>query len=103
AARLRATILQASTAERATVAAQRVAAELQSSMGVLAAPDLVRIDLSGAPTAPRAHARDVVCCFRSSGAPCRARLSGVGRNRPGANQRGAAHARSLRRRSHLLH
>jgi anti-sigma-K factor RskA len=55
--RLDEAVLQASTAERATADAQRVAAELQSSMGVLAAPDLVRIDLAGQPTAPRANAR----------------------------------------------
>lgn len=55
--RLDEAILQASTAERGMAAAQRVATELQSSMGVLAAPDLVRIDLAGQPTAPRANAR----------------------------------------------
>jgi anti-sigma-K factor RskA len=55
--RLEQAVLQASTAERAMVDARRVATELQSSMGVLAAPDLVRIDLAGQPTAPSANAR----------------------------------------------
>jgi anti-sigma-K factor RskA len=55
--RLEQAVLQASTAERAMADARRVATELQSSMGVLAAPDLVRIDLAGQPTAPRANAR----------------------------------------------
>jgi anti-sigma-K factor RskA len=36
---------------------QRVSAELQASMGVLAAPDLVRIDLAGQPAAPQARGR----------------------------------------------
>ena len=55
--RLEQAVLQASTAERAMADARRVATELQSSMGVLAAPDLVRIDLAGQTTAPRANAR----------------------------------------------
>lgn len=55
--RLQDAILQASSAERATADARRVSAELQSAMGVLAAPDLVRIDLSGQAPAPQASAR----------------------------------------------
>jgi anti-sigma-K factor RskA len=55
--RLEQAILQASAAERAMADARRVSAELQSAMGVLAAPDLVRIDLSGQAPAPQASAR----------------------------------------------
>lgn len=55
--RLAQAILQASSAERAMADARRVSAELQSAMGVLAAPDLVRIDLSGQAPAPQASAR----------------------------------------------
>lgn len=56
-ARLEEAIVQASTAQSAMAAARRVSAELQSAMGVLAAPDLARIDLAGQPTAPQATAR----------------------------------------------
>lgn len=56
-ARLEQAIVQASAAERATAEARRVSAELQSAMGVLAAPDLVRIDLAGQAAAPQASAR----------------------------------------------
>jgi anti-sigma-K factor RskA len=56
-ARLEQALVQASAADRAVTDARRVSAELQSAMGVLAAPDLVRIDLAGQPTAPRATAR----------------------------------------------
>ena len=56
-ARLEQAILQASAAETAMADARRVGAELQSAMGVLAAPDLVRIDLAGQATAPQASAR----------------------------------------------
>jgi len=45
------------TAQRATVEAQRAADQAQAAMAVLAAPDMVRIDLAGQPTAPRATAR----------------------------------------------
>lgn len=47
----------AETAQRATVEAQRAADQAQAAMAVLAAPDMVRIDLGGQPTAPRATAR----------------------------------------------
>lgn len=48
---------QAADAQRTTFEARRVAAETQSAMSVLAAPDLARIDLSGQPAAPHASAR----------------------------------------------
>jgi hypothetical protein len=47
----------ADTAQRATIDAQRAADQAQAAMAVLAAPDMVRIDLAGQPTAPRATAR----------------------------------------------
>ena len=56
-ARLEQALAQASAADRAVADARRVGAELQSAMGVLAAPDLVRIDLAGQSTAPQASAR----------------------------------------------
>ena len=56
-ARLEQAILQASAAENATAEARRVSTQLQSAMGVLAAPDLVRIDLAGQGPAPQASAR----------------------------------------------
>lgn len=56
-ARLEQALVQASAADRAVADARRVGAELQSAMGVLAAPDLVRIDLAGQTTAPQASAR----------------------------------------------
>lgn len=55
--RLEQALLQASAAETAVADARRVNAELQSAMGVLAAPDLVRIDLAGQAPAPQATAR----------------------------------------------
>jgi anti-sigma-K factor RskA len=55
--RLENAVLQASAAERVVADARRVSGELQSAMGVLAAPDLVRIDLAGQPVAPDASAR----------------------------------------------
>ncbi len=56
-ARLEQAIVQASAAELAVADARRVSGELQSAMGVLAAPDLVRIDLMGQAAAPQASAR----------------------------------------------
>jgi anti-sigma-K factor RskA len=55
--RLEQALLQASAAETAVADARRVNGELQSAMGVLAAPDLVRIDLAGQTPAPQATAR----------------------------------------------
>ncbi|MBI3046776.1 MAG: anti-sigma factor [Acidobacteria bacterium] len=55
--RLEQALLQASAAETAVADARRVNTELQSAMGVLAAPDLVRIDLAGQAPAPQATAR----------------------------------------------
>jgi anti-sigma-K factor RskA len=55
--RLEQALLQASAAERAVADARRVSGELESAMGVLAAPDLVRIDLAGQAVAPQASAR----------------------------------------------
>jgi anti-sigma-K factor RskA len=55
--RLAQALLQASAAETAVADARRVNTELQSAMGVLAAPDLVRIDLAGQAPAPQATAR----------------------------------------------
>jgi anti-sigma-K factor RskA len=45
------------TARRTTLEAQRAADQAQTAMAVLAAPDMVRVDLAGQPTAPRATAR----------------------------------------------
>jgi hypothetical protein len=56
-ARLDAALVQAATADQLVADSRRVAAELQSAMGVLAAPDLARIDLAGQPAAPGARAR----------------------------------------------
>jgi anti-sigma-K factor RskA len=56
-ARLEQAVLQAAAAERVVADARRVSGELQSAMGVLAAPDLVRIDLMGQAAAPDASAR----------------------------------------------
>ena len=56
-ARLQEAIAQASAAESAVAEARQVSGELQSAMGVLAAPDLVRIDLMGQAAAPQASAR----------------------------------------------
>ncbi|MBI2188690.1 MAG: anti-sigma factor [Acidobacteria bacterium] len=55
--RLEQALLQASAAEAAVAEARRVNTELQTTMGVLAAPDLVRIDLAGQAPAPQATAR----------------------------------------------
>jgi anti-sigma-K factor RskA len=55
--RLQQALVQASAADRAVADARRVSTELQVSMGVLAAPDLVRIDLAGQPAAPQARGR----------------------------------------------
>jgi len=56
-ARLAQALVQASAADSAVADARRVGAELQSAMGVLSAPDLVRIDLAGQPAAPLATGR----------------------------------------------
>lgn len=56
-ARLDASLLQVAAADQLVADSRRVAAELQSAMGVLAAPDLARIDLAGQPAAPGARAR----------------------------------------------
>ena len=48
---------RASTSERTTDEARRAADQAQTAMAVLAAPDLVRIDLAGQPSAPQATAR----------------------------------------------
>lgn len=56
-ARLQQALVQASAADRAVADAQRTSAELQAAMAVLAAPDLVRIDLAGQPAAPQARGR----------------------------------------------
>ena len=55
--RLEQALLQTAAAERAVADARRVSGELESAMGVLAAPDLVRIDLAGQAAAPQASAR----------------------------------------------
>src|SRR5687767_5216140 len=56
-ARLNNALAQAAVADRLVADSRRVATELQSAMGVLAAPDLARIDLAGQPAAPAASAR----------------------------------------------
>lgn len=56
-ARLQQALVQASVGDRAVAEARLVSAQLQASMGVLAAPDVVRIDLAGQPTAPQARGR----------------------------------------------
>ena len=55
--RLDRAVAQTQAAERAVADAQRVGAELRSAMAVMAAPDLVRIDLKGQAAAPQASAR----------------------------------------------
>lgn len=55
--RLEQALLQAAAAETAVADARRVNTQLQTAMGVLAAPDLVRIDLAGQAPAPQASAR----------------------------------------------
>jgi anti-sigma-K factor RskA len=56
-ARLDDALVRASAADRVVAESSRVAAELQSAMAVLAAPDLARIDLAGQPPAPAAGGR----------------------------------------------
>jgi anti-sigma-K factor RskA len=55
--RLREATLRAEAGERQMADARRTAADAQSSLVVLAAPDLARIDLAGQPAAPTATAR----------------------------------------------
>jgi hypothetical protein len=55
--RLNDALIQAAAADQLVADSRRVAGELQSAMGVLAAPDLARIDLAGQPAAPSASAR----------------------------------------------
>lgn len=56
-ARLEVAQLRLAAADRAMVDARRVAFETQSAMAVLAASDLTRVDLQGAPAAPQAAGR----------------------------------------------
>lgn len=56
-ARLEVAQLRLAAADRAMVDARRVAFETQSAMAVLAASDLTRVDLQGAPAAPQAVGR----------------------------------------------
>jgi anti-sigma-K factor RskA len=56
-ARLEVAQTRLAAADRAMVDARRVAFETQSAMAVLAASDLVRVDLQGAPAAPQAAGR----------------------------------------------
>ena len=56
-ARLEVAQLRLVAADRAMVDARRVAFETQSAMAVLAASDLTRVDLQGAPAAPQAVGR----------------------------------------------
>ena len=56
-ARLQDALTQALMAQRQFADARRVAVDAQSQVAVLAAPDLVRIDLVGQPNAPTARAR----------------------------------------------
>jgi anti-sigma-K factor RskA len=56
-ARLEQAQLRLAAADRAMVDARRVAFETQSAMAVLAAADLMRVDLQGAPAAPQAAGR----------------------------------------------
>lgn len=55
--RLRTATLRAEASDRQLADARRVAFEAQSSVAVLASPDLARIDLAGQPVAPSASAR----------------------------------------------
>lgn len=55
--RLDQALVQAAAADRVVAESSRVAAELQSAMSVLAAPDLARFDLAGQPAAPQAGGR----------------------------------------------
>jgi anti-sigma-K factor RskA len=54
---LRQATLRASASDGQLAEARRTAFQAQSSVAVLAAPDLARIDLAGQPAAPRASAR----------------------------------------------
>jgi anti-sigma-K factor RskA len=56
-ARLEVAQTRLAAADRAMVDARRVAFETQSAMAVLAAADLTRVDLQGAPAAPQAAGR----------------------------------------------
>jgi anti-sigma-K factor RskA len=56
-ARLEVAQIRLAAADRAMVDARRVAFETQSAMAVLAAADLTRVDLQGAPAAPQAVGR----------------------------------------------
>jgi anti-sigma-K factor RskA len=56
-ARLQEALMQASAAERQIAEARRTALDAQSQVAVMAAPDLVRIDLVGQSKAPTASAR----------------------------------------------
>ena len=56
-ARLRQAMLRADASERQVAEARSAAADAQSEVAVLAAPDLARIDLAGQPAAPQASAR----------------------------------------------
>jgi len=56
-ARLEVAQTRLAAADRAMVDARRVAFETQSAMAVLAASDLMRVDLQGAPAAPQAAGR----------------------------------------------
>jgi anti-sigma-K factor RskA len=56
-ARLEVAQLRLAAADRAMVDARRVAFETQSAMAVLAAADLTRVELQGAPAAPQAAGR----------------------------------------------
>jgi anti-sigma-K factor RskA len=55
--RLRETTLRAEASELQMAEARRAAADAQSTVMVLAAPDLTRVDLAGQPVAPSAKAR----------------------------------------------
>jgi len=56
-ARLEVAQLRLAAADRAMVDTRRVAFEMQSAMAVMAAGDLTRVDLQGAPAAPQAAGR----------------------------------------------
>ena len=59
-ARLQEATLRASAAERQIADARQTAAEAQSTVAVLAAPDLARVDLAGQPPASQASGRAFV-------------------------------------------
>ena len=54
---LRAAALRVETSERQIAEARQSAVQVQSTVAVLAAPDLARVDLAGQPIAPRASGR----------------------------------------------